>query len=252
MKSVFILILAQLLSVQSYTAQNINKITPSNKKSNIQQIKPNLQIDTIIVRDTVIMKNGNSFDSINSYYLSILEKTNSQLGLWTNPYGILIAILAVLFTIMTIIAAVIIYRQGKEYKQRQENIQHDYDKRLEEFLNEKKEQIQITEQSFKKIIDEYTEKLEKVEGDKKSEIKKTIDELNEYKNEIQTNITSSVPVISRNFHRCSKCGYGFEIIDDNAYNSQYIYAFQKPFLFSGSGKNERTVKCSKCGNLDKI
>ncbi len=51
-------------------------------------------------------------------YIQILEKTNQQLGLWTNPYGIMIGVLAILFTILTIVAAVIIYRQSKDYQER--------------------------------------------------------------------------------------------------------------------------------------
>ena len=46
-------------------------------------------------------------------YINILEKTNQQLNLWYNPYGIAIAILAIFFAILALAAAFIIYRQGR-------------------------------------------------------------------------------------------------------------------------------------------
>lgn len=49
-------------------------------------------------------------------YINILEKTNQQLSLWFNPYAIMVGVLAILFTILTIVAVVIIYRQSREYK----------------------------------------------------------------------------------------------------------------------------------------
>ena len=73
-------------------------------KSNAQMLKQFAQ-STDIIKDVTSK-------------LTALEKTNQQLGLWTNPYGIMIGVLAVLFTILTIIAAVIIYRQSKDYKER--------------------------------------------------------------------------------------------------------------------------------------
>lgn len=72
-------------------------------------------VDTIYVftSDTVYINNK---DIVNQHYLGILEKTNEQLSLWFNPYGVLIGVLGILFTVLAAVAAIIIFKQSKENK----------------------------------------------------------------------------------------------------------------------------------------
>ena len=49
-------------------------------------------------------------------YASILEKTNQQLGLWSNPYGIMVAILAFFLTVGSIFVAWYLWKNSKEQK----------------------------------------------------------------------------------------------------------------------------------------
>lgn len=51
-----------------------------------------------------------------SLYISVLEKTNQQLGLATNPLSLMVAALGVLFTIGAIVAGWLLYRQGRDYR----------------------------------------------------------------------------------------------------------------------------------------
>ena len=78
-------------------------------------------------------------------YISLLEKTNQQLSLWTNPYGILVGALAILFTVLTIVAVFIILRQGKEYKDY-------YQKTVSEYRNVLKAEIQLISDNAKKSL----------------------------------------------------------------------------------------------------
>lgn len=73
-------------------------------------------IDTlyIVSKDTVYISNLDP--EIVKYYTDILEKTNSQLSLWTNPYGIFFAGIAILFTLLAAFATYIHFKQTKDYK----------------------------------------------------------------------------------------------------------------------------------------
>jgi DNA-directed RNA polymerase subunit RPC12/RpoP len=53
---------------------------------------------------------------MDSIYVATLEKTNQQLALRFNPYGVMVGALSALVALLTIAAAGIIYRQGSEYK----------------------------------------------------------------------------------------------------------------------------------------
>jgi rubrerythrin len=48
--------------------------------------------------------------------VAILEKTNQQLSLWWNPYGVFVSSLGVLFTIGAVVAAYFLFRQSREYR----------------------------------------------------------------------------------------------------------------------------------------
>ncbi|HVV14867.1 MAG TPA: hypothetical protein VHD55_00440 [Candidatus Paceibacterota bacterium] len=55
-------------------------------------------------------------DTTTQAYLEILEKTNQQLSLWYNPYGLMVAVLTGLVAALAIVFAFILWRQQKEYK----------------------------------------------------------------------------------------------------------------------------------------
>ena len=51
-------------------------------------------------------------------YVEILEKTNQQLSIWGNPYGVMVAVLGVLFAIGAIVAAILLWRQSADYEKK--------------------------------------------------------------------------------------------------------------------------------------
>jgi len=74
-------------------------------------------------------------------YINILEKTNQQLSLWYNPYGLMIGILTLLIALLALYFAYILWRQGRDYK---------------DFLEEQKKVIKDeTNNHAKVVLDEY-------------------------------------------------------------------------------------------------
>jgi len=184
-------------------------------------------------------------------YIEILEKTNQQLNLWQNPYGIMVGALAVLFTILTIVAVVIIYRQGQEYKNRINADRELYKKKIDDFLDAQMEVIKKREdeniklsEKADEIIKAYKKQLNISSKEQKKEIQKVIDKLEVEK----ISIKNSGPVIVepdpmadmatvfglRKYCKCSNCGFGF-----------YINTSKKAFTAIGS-----SVVCPKCGSVN--
>jgi gas vesicle protein len=124
-------------------------------------------------------------------YISILEKTNTQLSLWWNPYWVLITLLWVLFTIGAIVAAVLLYRQSQDYKQQQKAIQENQEKIFKEFLKKQETDVLNNNKKIEKIAKEFEELIAKYEkqfthttSKGKEDIEKTIEELRREKEKI--------------------------------------------------------------------
>lgn len=190
-------------------------------------------------------------------YINILEKTNQQLSLWYNPYGVIVGVLAILFTILTIVAVVIIYRQSRDYKEKINADRELYKKTISDFLvsqmkiiKQKNKTAKDLSRKIDDILDEYKKKLERSSKEQKEEIQKAIDKLELEKLSLKTDIGpitvtpdfdySSISGInfSKKFHKCSKCGFGFYI---NTNNTNLFY------MQPGT-----TVTCPKCQNVDTI
>ncbi|MCK4630019.1 MAG: hypothetical protein KAT40_01175 [Bacteroidales bacterium] len=195
-------------------------------------------------------------------YTDILKSTNEQLGLWHNPYGILITALAVLFTLLTIIAVIIIWTQGNEFKKLVSNTVNKYEGILKSFIEQKKKDLENISKGFDKAIEDNISQLKKASKDQKEEIEKRIEELKTQKEAIKQDIQSSIvypfnigsqtgPGIYSNqkLHKCSSCGFGFLVsyplsgypdygISTGAYTTT-------PFGLKG-------VECPKCGNIDQV
>jgi len=120
-------------------------------------------------------------------YIEILEKTNQQLSLWNNPYGIMVGILTVIIALMAIFFAYILYRQGKDYK---------------DFLAEQKKIIEgETKKSLdsaKCALDEQIkngeEKLKELKGTTKETIEKEINNLKKVRDSIEN--VQTIPIVS--------------------------------------------------------
>jgi len=191
-------------------------------------------------------------------YIQILEKTNQQLSLWTNPYGIMVGALAVLFTILTIVAAIVVYRQSKEYKEKLQADRDQYAKSFNDFLvsqksiiDQREKQAGEVEKKINELIEAYKKDLKESSATQKAEIGKAIKKLEEEKLSLSNTIgpltvapnsmgiggISNIGIFNNTYHKCTKCGFGF-FIDNNPTLTYLSFT--------------RTVTCPRCGNTDKI
>jgi hypothetical protein len=91
--------------------------------------------------DSILNATSKTIEELDRHYVSILEKTNSQLSLCLNPYAIFIAALGVLFTVGAIFAAYLIYNQGRDFKAKQQEV------------------IDKNDEAFKKAQEDYSANL---------------------------------------------------------------------------------------------
>jgi DNA-directed RNA polymerase subunit RPC12/RpoP len=199
-------------------------------------------------------------------YIALLEKTNAQLGLWWNPYGVMVAALGVLFTVLAIFATVLIWRQGSDHKQILLKSIAEYRRVLDTLV---KERVDALNQSLVEAIDAEKAKLATVGSEQRKLVESKIKELEAKKNHLDMAewsyggstranlgpaITGSIPLemmsswidLSKNWeptiinmdpiHECAKCGHRYNVEQDSGKK-----------LVKGSGK----VTCPKCGNVEK-
>ena len=186
-------------------------------------------------------------------YISILEKTNQQLNLWTNPYGIAIGILTLLIGFLAIGVTYVLWKNSKDQRERT----NEFFVKQEEIV---KQTIKRTEEKFSELIQEYEEKLK---GAKKrgKEIRKIIDDLKRERASVGSHIGPSGPIgLSASAYSalntpisgysgvlntnksmiCNKCGKKFTYPSDkNIFDGDI-------FSVSTLG-SDKTIYCSFCG-----
>lgn len=133
-------------------------------------------------------KSCEDIQETNAQYQEILEKTNTQLSLWWNPYGVIISCLAVLFTIGAIIAAIIIFKQGSEHRRLIENSLDEHKKKLNALIEEKNNYLKKQEIGLDNLICEFKEKLSTVDENQKNQIELVINKLSNQRDIIDTEL----------------------------------------------------------------
>jgi len=167
-------------------------------------------------------------------YREILEKTNAQLGLWTNPYGVMIGALGVLFTVGAIVAGFVIFRQGRDYRDLIAESIAEYQKILNAFIEDKNQQIEVWKADAARQVAELRKGLDDATGKQKQEIAAKITELEKLQaalkpqdvprstryvkvSDILGNISPSTfasirrAVLSTTQHKCSRCGTSYDV-----------------------------------------
>ena len=186
-------------------------------------------MDSTRISQTSTNSNFNKIDAsntegqLNNTYISVLEKTNQQLSLWYNPYGVMVGALGVLFAILAIVATIMIYRQGKEYKEKLEEDRKEFKNRLSEFLRTQEDIIREKSEEAKKIdikinelLSKYQQQLKSASNEQKKEIQKAIDQLQkmELQNSLGTVGYVGSPLTtfgntSWKKYKCSNCNLEF-------------------------------------------
>ncbi len=210
----------------------------------------------MVHKDTVVIVQKIIDDNVVKNYQQILEKTNSQLSLWWNPYGLLISVLGILFTILTIISAVIIYRQSKDHKEMLKESITKYESILNQLIEEKNKQLKTVEIDLTNLISEYKKKLETAGEESKKEINEVISKLEKQKDNLETKINPSyvTPEHHEEYltnyslwqnkpHFCSKCGYGYFV-------RETPFTATMRITTTPIGGGSKTITCPKCGNVE--
>lgn len=186
-------------------------------------------------------------------YVQILEKTNQQLSMAHNPYGIMVGILTILIAIVSIATAVVLFRQGRDYQSRLEKDRAEQKKKFDDFLETQMKIIKERNKTAKKlnekvdlIIDEYKKQLEESSVSQKEEIQRAIDKLEAEKLSInafepttvtpnQFSTTASILGLQKTC-TCTNCGFGF-----------YVDTSSNNYLTMGT-----TATCPKCGSVNMV
>ena len=110
-------------------------------------------------------------------YISILEKTNQQLNLWSNPYGLMVGILTLLVALIAIGVAYALWRHSKEQRDRT----NQFFTEQEKIINEINKQVQKAKEGYNDLIKEQEGQLKSSTKKGKKEIQKAIEELKKEK-----------------------------------------------------------------------
>lgn len=225
----------------------------------------NTKIDTVILSN-ITNNSEDNYISKNELIDLLVKKSSSESWL-----TVLITSLGVLFAIMAIVVAIVIFKQNHDYKNKINESLDYYKNMLNTFIESKRQELKIQEESIKLMIANLNESQEKSDPDKEVKIneiitgfenQKEIIEKQLYKSQVDAeylnqNNYSTIPGSPLTFHHiCPKCGQGFLVRD--YYSSSDIMSNALKFATSGfsgySGYQDptRVAACPKCGNVDKI
>jgi DNA repair exonuclease SbcCD ATPase subunit len=218
-----------------------------------------------MVTSTFTEQLPNQYEGMLINYASIVEKTNQQLSLWYNPYGIIIASLTALITVGAIVATILIYRSSTEYKKQIKNFISEQDKlstnRMEKFdksWKEREEKASRYETALNKLIDQYKDKLEKIGSENKDELQKiqeTIDELNKSKASLgayalpMAVFDTASDGARVDTIKCFGCGNFFQYKSYNLSLTNYSSASDRMFA---TVSDKKMVECPKCGHKNYV
>ena len=170
--------------------------------------------------NTVISSSPNQCQVMLDNYASIVEKTNNQLGLWSNPYGLMIGILTLLMAIGAIFITYLLWKNSKDQKE----MTKQFFIKQKALIEEKNKTIEKIQLKFENLIDEYKEKLKMTDGENKKQIQKAIDELKKEKLSAEAYINPTLAT---------------------AIKPHNIYANYSPF---NTAEKQRATICSECNN----
>ncbi len=199
--------------------------------------------------------------NISNQYAVVLEKTNNQLSMWANPYGVMVATLSALFSFLAIGVAFVLFKQSSDHKKQVKEEQSERDKQFQSFLSSSSQAIESMNQKniadskaeYDKLITEKLENLTNAKPDETVEIKKQLEELKKDRAKIASDMSQTVmanwPTMSSiamlgggpQVHKCGSCSFGFRV--KNLSNRGFI-------TFRTSDLAE--VTCPKCGNIDLV
>lgn len=139
--------------------------------------------DTIApaVPDTILLPPGRAMGD--SLYIAMLERVNGQLAMLPNWYGVMIAALGVLFTIGGIAAAIVIWRQGADYRRMLDEEVQRYRDLLDAVIAERLEAMELR---LEEHIESAEEQLQNATGEQEELWRERLEALEEKRKKIRT------------------------------------------------------------------
>jgi hypothetical protein len=177
--------------------------------------------------NTIITAAPSQYEMMLNNYASIVEKTNNQLGFWTNLSSLAVAILSVIIAVIAIAVAFAIWKNSKEQKDKMIQFFSEQEK----IIKEKNTNIEKIESKFDKLISEYENKLKDIgteNKESKKQVQQVIDELKKEKISASAylmpasglqctplfnsdpGIVSSFGLFGQKSMSCFKCGKSFK------------------------------------------
>lgn len=173
-------------------------VTPSNPADSIQK-------RVVILSDSIARAIvDSSIRRQTKDYIDILERTNNQLSLWWNPYGVMVGVLGVLFSIGAIGGTVILFRQSREHKEVIRASIDEYSELLDKFVTEKTNELLSSKQQLEATIRERTTALEKSNGDDQAKLESEIQNMKERHAELLGSIEAQRSLFPRQSRRHSR------------------------------------------------
>ncbi len=124
-------------------------------------------------------------------YVAILEKTNQQLSLWYNPYGLMVGILTLVLGLAAIVVSVFLWRNSVEQRKERKKQEEDFYANLTKITNTNVEEARKNVEEARKQYDELITAQEatlKSSKENKKELEKALIELKKERANIGTNI----------------------------------------------------------------
>jgi DNA-directed RNA polymerase subunit RPC12/RpoP len=154
-------------------------------------------------------------------YASIVEKTNQQLSLWTNPYGLMVGLLTFIVAVMAIVVAVYTWKNSKEQKELSRKIFREYQKKLdvhEQEMTQRREEME----GMLKILEEHNNTA----GKKNEKLQELIDKQRETlaqgsmtmggflkvgSQQAGSDVSPYIGITGTQTIYCAKCGKSFRV-----------------------------------------
>jgi DNA-directed RNA polymerase subunit RPC12/RpoP len=208
----FLLVLSFFCSLNAQSHSQLSKVDSSFATNKVE-------IDSLLrVLNDIVGSQAHSKE-----YDQLLEKTNNQLSLWWNPYGVFIAFIGVLFAVLAIGVTFALYRQSRDYRSLLQSSITNYQAIINKFIEEKGYELD-------KKIKEAESNAAAATDEQKKVIEQELEHLRSQKELISQQTLYGVPYLtfpSGSVPPCSLTGISF--------------ASPAPFTI-----HERTVHCSNC------
>ena len=213
------------------------------------------------VTSTIMQAAPNQYEDLLNNYVAIVEKTNQQLSLWYNPYGLMVGLLAIIIAVVAIVVSFLLWKnsdeqkkRAKEFFDRQEENLKNRTKTYDRMLADRSEMAEKYEKSFDNLIEEYQKKLANVNETNKEEIarlEQAIDDLSKSKASLGAYAIPEVfvdnPLDTYGFANpihtmsCFGCGKKFQY-KNSMNNSESLSA-----TFTSVFVRNKKVICPHCG-----